>query len=185
MGYIIADTHDVQFALRDPPPLIFSRAASLRGWRLFPLRWTRTLLIAPKVHSSHGAGTHSIEGKKWWENAEHIAQDIWGCSAFMLSKWDSYCRVDLGSPSQNFFRAPPARSAGKPMEHSYRYRLRFGTRSGCQNFRASFLGISKTSRRFSIGFLYNDLHRSWFPNPTPQQRNTQKDKHDRSLTLEM
>ena len=84
----------------------------------------------------------------------------------MLSKWDSYCRVDLGSPSQNFFRAPPARSAGKPMEHSYRYRLRFGTRSGCQNFRASFRGISKTSRRFSIGFLYNDLHRSWFPNPT-------------------
>ena len=74
----------------------------------------------------HGAGTHSIEGKKWQENAEHIAQDIWGCSAFMLSKWDSYCRVDLGSPSQNFFRAPPARSAGKPMEHSYRYRLRFG-----------------------------------------------------------
>ena len=76
--------------------------------------------------SPHGAGTHSIEGKKWQENAEHIAQDIWGCSAFMLSKWDSYCRVDLGSPSQNFFRAPPARSAGKPMEHSYRYRLRFG-----------------------------------------------------------
>ena len=27
---------------------------------------------------------------------------------------------------KNFFRAPPARSAGKPMEHSYRYRLRFG-----------------------------------------------------------
>ena len=76
--------------------------------------------------TTHGAGTHSIEGKKWQENAEHIAQDIWGCSAFMLSKWDSYCRVDLGSPSQNFFRAPPARSAGKPMEHSYRYRLRFG-----------------------------------------------------------
>ena len=76
--------------------------------------------------ASHGAGTHSIESKKWQENAEHIAQDIWGCSAFMLSKWDSYCRVDLGSPSQNFFRAPPARSAGKPMEHSYRYRLRFG-----------------------------------------------------------
>ena len=25
----------------------------------------------------------------------------------MLSKWDSHCRVDLGSPSQNFFRAPP------------------------------------------------------------------------------
>ena len=65
----------------------------------------------------------------------------------MLSKWDSYCRVDLGSPSQNFFRAPPARSAGKPMEHSYRYWLRFGTRSGCQNFRASFQGFSKTSKR--------------------------------------
>ena len=78
------------------------------------------------VFTSHGAGTHSIEGKKWQENAKHIAQDIWGCSAFMLSKWDSYCRVDLGSPSQNFFRAPPARSAGKPMEHSYRHRLRFG-----------------------------------------------------------
>ena len=27
---------------------------------------------------------------------------------------------------KNFFRAAPARSAGKPMEHSYRYRLRFG-----------------------------------------------------------
>ena len=134
---------------------------------------------------SHGAGTHSIEGKKWQGNAEHIAQDIWGCSAFMLSKWDSYCRVDLGSPSQNFFRAPPARSAAKPMEHSYRYRLRFGTRFGCQNFRASFQGISKTSRRFSIGFLYDELHRSWSPNPTRQQRNTQKDKHDRSLKLEM
>ena len=48
---------------------------------------------------------------------------------------------------KNFFRAPPARSAGKPMEHSYRYRLRFGTRSGCQNFRASFQGFSKTSKR--------------------------------------
>ena len=95
----------------------------------------------------HGAGTHSIEGKKWQENAEHIAQDIWGCSAFMLSKWDSYCRVDLGSPNQNFFRAPPARSAGKPMERSYRYRLRFGTRSRCQNFRASFQGFSKTSKQ--------------------------------------
>ena len=72
-------------------------------------------LIAERegVEPSHGAGTHSIEGKKWQENAEHIAQDIWGCSAFMLSKWDSYCRVDLGSPSQNFFRAPPARSAGQ------------------------------------------------------------------------
>ena len=33
------------------------------------------------------------------------------------------------------------------MEHSYRYRLRFGTRSGCQNFRASFQGFSKTSKR--------------------------------------
>ena len=91
---------------------------------------SRTLLAALSqttiMFSSHGAGTHSIEGKKWQENAEHIAQDIWGCSAFMLSKWDSYCRVDFGSPSQNFFRAPPARSAGKPMEHSYRYRLRFG-----------------------------------------------------------
>ena len=96
---------------------------------------------------THGAGTHSIEGEKWQENAEHIAQDIWVCSAFMLSKWDSYCRVDLGSPSQNFFRAPPARSAGKPMEHSYRYWLRFGTRSGCQNFRASFQGFLKTSKR--------------------------------------
>ena len=101
---------------------------------------------------THGAGTHSIEGKKWQENAEHNAQDIWGCSAFMLSKWDSYCMVDLRSPSQNFFRAPPARSAGKSMEHSYRYRLRFGTRFGCQNFRASFPGISKTFKRFSIGF---------------------------------
>ena len=40
---------------------------------------------------SHGAGAHSIEGKKWQAKAEHIAQDIWGCSAFMLSKWDSYC----------------------------------------------------------------------------------------------
>ena len=136
------------------------------------------------THASHGAGTHSIEGKKWQENAEHIAQDIWGCSAFMLSKWDSYCRVDLGSPIQSFFRAPPERLDGKPMEHSYRYRLRFGTRFGCQNFRASFRGISNTSRRFSIGYLYDELHRSWFPNPTPQQRNTQKDKHDRSLTLE-
>ena len=48
---------------------------------------------------------------------------------------------------KNFFRAPPARSAGKPMEHSYRYRLRFGTRSGCQNFLASFQGFSKTSKR--------------------------------------
>ena len=90
----------------------------LRGLQPRPQRLRR--------HAPHGAGTHSIEGKKWQENAEHIAQDIWGCSAFMLSKWDSYCRVDLGSPSQNFFRAPPARSAGKPMEHSYRYRLRFG-----------------------------------------------------------
>ena len=46
--------------------------------------------------------------------AEHIAQDIWGCSAFMLSKWDSYCRVDLGSPSQNFFRAPRHGRLGSP-----------------------------------------------------------------------
>ena len=135
--------------------------------------------------TAHGAGTHSIEGKKWQENAEHIAQDIWGCSAFMLGKWDSYCRVDFRSPNQNFFRAPPAWSAGKSMEHSYRYRLRFGTRSGCQNFLASFPGISKTSKRFSIGFLYNEIHRSWFPNPTLEQRNTQKDKHDCSLKLEM
>ena len=71
------------------------------------------------------------------------------------------------------------------MEHSYRYRLRLGTRFGCQNFRASFQGISKTSRCFSIGFLYDELRRSWFPNPTPQQRNTQKDKHDCALKLEM
>ena len=48
---------------------------------------------------------------------------------------------------KNFFRAPPARLAGKPMGHSYRYWLRFGTRSGCQNFRASFQGFSKTSKR--------------------------------------
>ena len=159
---------------------LFQRVSN--GQRRRP-RGTRSDPRSPTT--AHGAGTHSIEGTKWQENAEHIAQDIWGCSAFMLSKWDSYCRVHLGSPSQNFFRAPPARSAGKPMEHSYQYRLRFGTRSGCQNFRASFRGISKTSRRFSIGFLYDELHRSWFPNPTPQQRNTQKDKHDRSLTLEM
>ena len=33
------------------------------------------------------------------------------------------------------------------MEHYYRYWLRFGTRSGCQNFRASFQGFSKTSKR--------------------------------------
>ena len=48
---------------------------------------------------------------------------------------------------KNFFRAPPARSAGKPMEHSYRHRLRFGTRFCCQNFRASFQGFSKTCKR--------------------------------------
>ena len=107
--------------------------------------------------TTHGAGTHSIEGKKWYENAEHIAQDVWGCSAFMLSKWDSYCRVHLGSPSQNFFRAPPARSAGKPMEHSYRYRLRFGTRSGCQNFRASF---HQASNQKSTGFGLKNFFRA-------------------------
>ena len=146
--------------------------------------WPRSE-VKPLPVRPHGAGTHSIEGKKGQENAEHIAQDIWGYSAFMLSKGDSYCTVDLGDPSQNFFRAPPARSAGKPMEHSYRYRLRFGTRFGCQNFRASFQAFSKTSKRFSIGFLYDELHRSWFPNPTPQQRNTQKDKHDCSFKLEM
>ena len=33
------------------------------------------------------------------------------------------------------------------MEHSYRYRLRFGTQSGCQNFRASFQGFSTTSKQ--------------------------------------
>ena len=142
---------------------------------------TNPIELGPGNTFSHGAGTHSIEGKKWQENAAHIAQDIWECSALMLSKWDSYCRADFGSPGPNFFRAPPARSAGKSMEHSYRYRLRFGTRCGYQNFLASFQGFSKTSRRFSIGFLYNELHCSWFPNPTPQQRNTQKGKHDGSL----
>ena len=39
------------------------------------------------------------------------------------------------------------------MEHSYRYRLRFGTRSGYQNFRAFFRGISKTSRPFFHWFF--------------------------------
>ena len=33
------------------------------------------------------------------------------------------------------------------MEHSYRYWLRFGPRSGCQKFGASFQGFSKTSKR--------------------------------------
>ena len=98
-------------------------------WRLKgDMMSMRKVKQCPKSHKrveltamSHGVGTHSIEGKKWQENVEHIAQDIWGCSAFMLSKWDSYCKVDFGSPSQNFFRAPPARSAGKSMEHSYRW----------------------------------------------------------------
>ena len=166
-------------------PVLAARHERLR----FPIctQKKRDCLSFPSVSlklTAHGAGTHSIEGEKRQENAEHIAQDIWGCSAFMLSKWDSYCTVDFGSPSQYFFRAPPARSAGKSMEHSYRYRLRLGTRCGCQNFLASFLGISKTSRHFYIGFLYNELHRFWFPNPTPQQRNEQKN-HECSLELEM
>ena len=70
----------------------------------------------------------------------------------MLSKWDSYCRVDFGSPSQKFIRPPPARSAEKSMEHSYRYRLRFGTRSASQNFLASFPGISKLPGAFRLVF---------------------------------
>ena len=58
---------------------------------------------------------------------------------------------------KNFFRAPPARSAGKPMEHSYRYWLRFGTRSGCQNFRASF---HQASNQNSTGFGLKNFFRA-------------------------
>ena len=74
-----------------------SRSKGPKCARLSAPSLCATVLVGFK--ETHGAGTHSIEGKKWQENAEHIAQDIWGCSAFMLSKWDSYCRVDLGSPS--------------------------------------------------------------------------------------
>ena len=46
-------------------------------------------------------------------------------------------------------------------------------------------GFQKLPGVFPSVFLYDELHRSWFPNPTPQQRSTKKDKHDRSLKLEM
>ena len=49
-----------------------------------------------------------------------------GCQNFRASFHQASNQNSTGFGLKNFFRAPRARSAGKPMEHSYRYRLRFG-----------------------------------------------------------
>ena len=49
-----------------------------------------------------------------------------GCQNFRASFHQASNQNSTGFGLKNFFRAPPARSAGKPVEHSYRYRLRFG-----------------------------------------------------------
>ena len=83
----------------------------------------------PSHNTPHGAGTHSIEGKKWQEKARHFAGDFWKRLALMVTKWDSYHMVHI--------------------RNSKRYWLRFGSRAGCQNFRAFFRATLKTSRRLS------------------------------------
>ena len=72
----------------------------------------------------------------------------------MVTKWDSYHTVHFRIWQQNFFRATRGRLAGRSIEHSKRYWLRFVSRAGCQNFRAFFRATLKTSRRFSIEICY-------------------------------
>ena len=112
--------------------------------------WTSSSMLT----TSHGAGTHSIEGKKWQEKAGHFAGDFRKHLALMVPKWDSYRTVHFRNWHQNFFRAARGRLAGRSIEHSKRYWLRFGSRAGCQNFRAFFRATLKTSRRFSIEICY-------------------------------
>ena len=102
----------------------------------------------------HGAGTHSIEGKKWQEKAGHFAGDFWKRLALMVTKWDSYRRVHVRNWHQNFFRVTRGQLAGRSIEHSKRYWLCFGSRAGYQNFRAFFRATLKTSRRFSTEICY-------------------------------
>ena len=80
-----------------------------------------------------------------------------GCQNFRASFHQASNQNSTGFGLKNFFRAPPARSAGKPMEHSYQYWLRFGTRSGCQNFRASF---HQASNQNSTGFGLKNFFRA-------------------------
>ena len=54
--------------------------------------------------------------------------------ALMVTKWDSYRTVHFRNRHQNFFRATRGRLAGRSLEHSKRYWLRFGSRAGFQNF---------------------------------------------------
>ena len=91
----------------------------------------------------HGAGTHSIEGKKWHEKAGHFATDFRKRFALMVTKWDSYPTVQFRNRNQNFFQGTRGRLVGRSIEHSKRCWLRFGSRADCQNFLAFFRGTLK------------------------------------------
>ena len=80
-----------------------------------------------------------------------------GCQNFRASFHQASNQNSTAFGLKNFFRAPPARPAGKPMEHSYRYWLPFGTQSGCQNFRASF---HQASNQNSTGFGLKNFFRA-------------------------
>ena len=82
------------------------------------------------------------------ENTGHFVGDFWKRLALMVTKWDSYRTVHFKNRHQNFFRATQGRLAGRSIEHSKRYWLRFGSGAGCQNFRGYFRATLKTSRRF-------------------------------------
>ena len=103
---------------------------------------------------THGAGTHSIEGKKWQEKARHFAGDFWKHLALIVSKWDSSRTVHFRNRHQIFFRATRGRLGGRSIQHSKRYWLRFVSQAGCQNLRAFFRATWETSRRFSFEICY-------------------------------
>ena len=114
----------------------------------------KTPLFARSTPTSQGAGTHSIEGKNWQEKAGHFAGNFWKHLPLMVTKWDSYRTLNFRNRHQNFFRATQRRLARMPIEHCKRYGLRFGSRAGCQNFRAFFRATLKTSGGFSIEICY-------------------------------
>ena len=103
---------------------------------------------------THGAGTHSMEGTKWQQEAGHFAGVFWKRLALMVTTWDSSCTVHFRTRNQNFFRATRGRLAGRAIEDSKQYWLRFGAPAGCQNFRAVFRATLKTSGQFSIEICY-------------------------------
>ena len=83
----------------------------------------------PSHNTPHGAGTHSIEGKK-------MAGKSWAFCRGFLETLSTYGH-QMGLVSHGTYR------------NSKRYWLRFGSRAGCQNFRAFFQATLKTSRRLS------------------------------------